>query len=354
MDFTAEIIASWIGASLEGDPNVKLNTVCKIDDGIAGGLSFLANPQYTHFIYNTLASCVIVSRDFVPEKPISATLLRVPDPYAAFASILEHYAKTLQKEPGIEQPCFIHPEAKIGEGVYIAAFAYVGKGAVVGNGVKLYPHSCVGDHVIIGDNSTIFAGAKIYDHCVVGNSCTIHAGAVIGSDGFGFAPAQEGNFKKVPQIGNVILEDFVEVGANTTIDRATLGSTIVRKGAKLDNLIQVAHNVEIGQNTVIAAQTGIAGSTKLGRDMMVGGQVGIIGHLKIADKVKIAAQSGIGQNIKDEGAVMQGSPAFPISDYQKSYVMFRKLPKLDLRIFALEKQISDLSTKLESLSAEKK
>jgi UDP-3-O-[3-hydroxymyristoyl] glucosamine N-acyltransferase len=297
---------------------------------------------------------VIVSLDFVPEKPVPATMLRVADPYSAFAGILEHYAKTMEKAPGIEQPCFIHPEAQIGEGVYIAAFAYIGKGAVLGKGVKIYPHVCIGDQVSIGDNSTIFAGARIYDHCVIGSSCTIHAGAVIGADGFGFAPAQAGNYKKVPQIGNVILEDFVEIGANTTVDRATLGSTIIRKGVKLDNLIQIAHNVEIGENSVVAAQTGIAGSTKLGRDIMIGGQVGIVGHLKIADKVKIAAQSGVGQNIKDEGAVLQGSPAFSISDYQKSYVMFRKLPKIDQRIFALEKQIAELLVKLKSLSAEEK
>lgn len=354
MEFTAEIIASWIGAAIEGDPSVKLHTVCKIDEGIEGGLSFLANPQYTPFIYTTPASCIIVSEDFVPEKPVSATLLRVPDPYAAFAGILEHYAKSKEKPPGIEQPCFIHPEASIGQNVYIGAFAYIGKGAVIGNSVKIFPHATIGDQVKIGDRSTIYAGAKIYDHCLIGNSCTIHAGAVIGSDGFGFAPASEGNYKKVPQIGNVILEDFVEVGANTTIDRATLGSTIIRKGVKLDNLIQIAHNVEIGENSVIAAQTGVAGSTKLGREIMIGGQVGIIGHLKIADKVKIAAQSGVGQSIKEEGTIIQGSPAFSISDYQKSYVMFRKLPKLDLRIFTLEKQIAELSGKLQSLSAEEK
>jgi UDP-3-O-[3-hydroxymyristoyl] glucosamine N-acyltransferase len=354
MEFSAATIASWIGATIEGNPDVLVNSVCKIEEGTPGGLSFLANPQYTPFIYETKASCVIVATDFVPERPISATLLRVAEPYRAFAGILEQYSKTLQKPPGIEQPCFIHPDALIGKDVYIGAFAYIGKGAVIGDGARIFPQVYIGDAVSVGAHSTLHPGVKVYDQCRVGNHCTIHAGAIIGADGFGFAPDHANNYKKVPQIGNVILEDHVEIGANTAIDRATLGSTIIRKGVKLDNLIQIAHNVEIGENTVIAAQTGVAGSTKIGRESMIGGQVGIIGHLHLADKVKIAAQSGIGQNIKEEGAVFQGSPAFPISDYQKSYIMFRKLPKIDQRIFALEKQIAELKSAIQAIAGEQK
>jgi UDP-3-O-[3-hydroxymyristoyl] glucosamine N-acyltransferase len=340
MEFTAAKIAELLGGEVLGNPEITVSTLSKIEEGHPGSLSFLSNPQYTPFIYKTNASIVIVNRDFVPEKPIVSTLIKVDDAYVAFAKLLEFYNTIKNNKSGIEQPSFISPSATVGEGCYIGAFAYVGEGCTIGKNVKIYPHVYVGDNVTIGDNTQLFSGVKVYAECILGSDVTIHAGTIIGGDGFGFAPNSENSYNKIAQIGNVIIEDHVEIGASTTIDRATMGSTIIRKGVKLDNLIQVAHNVEIGENTVIAAQTGIAGSTKIGKNCLIGGQVGIIGHLKIGDNVKIAAQSGIGKNVPD-GQVMQGSPAFGIGDYVRSYAMFRRLPEIASKVNDLEKRKND-------------
>ena len=337
MEFTAKQIAEILGGEVIGDAQTCVNTFSKIEEGKAGALSFLANPHYTPYIYTTSASVVIVNQDFVAENPISATLIKVADAYSAFATLLNFYeqAKNATKK-GIEQPSFIAASAEVGADVYVAAFAYISERAKIGKGTKIYPNVFVGDDVVIGENTTLYAGVRIYQECILGNNVTIHGGCTIGGDGFGFAPNTENSYNKIAQIGNVIIEDHVEVGANTTIDRATMGSTIIRKGVKLDNLIQVAHTVEIGENTVIAAQTGIAGSTKIGSKCMIGGQVGIVGHLKIGNNVKIAAQSGIGKNVPD-GETVQGSPAFAIGDYTRSYAIFRKLPDLVKRINDLTK-----------------
>ncbi|MFZ7144931.1 MAG: UDP-3-O-(3-hydroxymyristoyl)glucosamine N-acyltransferase, partial [Bacteroidota bacterium] len=294
MEFTARQIADLLKGKIEGKEDAKVSRLDKIEEGAEGGLTFLANPKYTPFIYNTKASVVIVDHTFVAEQPVTATLVRVENAYQSFVQLLEIYNQIQRDKKGIEQPSFISPSAKIGQDIYIGAFAYIGNNVKVGNNVKIYPQVYIGDNVTIGDNTTLFAGARVYSDCVIGKDCTIHSGTIIGADGFGFTPNSANQYNKVAQIGNVILEDHVDVGANTTIDRATLGSTIIHKGVKLDNLIQIAHNVEIGENTVIAAQTGVAGSTKIGKDCMIGGQVGIVGHITIADKVKIAAQSGIG------------------------------------------------------------
>jgi UDP-3-O-[3-hydroxymyristoyl] glucosamine N-acyltransferase len=344
MEFSANQIAQLLGGTLEGNPEIKVNQLSKIEEGVTGGLSFLANPQYVHYLYTTDASVVIINKDFRLEKAVknTCTLIRVENAYQAFTKLLEMYSQLQRDKKGIEQGSFIDSTSVLGNDVYVAATAYIGKKCKIGNNVKIYPHVYVGDNVEIGDNTTLFAGVKVYSDCKIGKECMMHSGVIIGSDGFGFAPNSENNYKKVPQIGNVIIEDFVEVGSNTTIDRATLGSTIIRKGVKLDNLIQIAHNVEIGENTVIAAQTGVAGSTKIGKDCMIGGQVGIVGHITIANNVKIAAQSGIGSSITEEGLIVQGSPAFAIGEYKRSYVVFRNLPDINSKLKELEKQIKEL------------
>jgi UDP-3-O-[3-hydroxymyristoyl] glucosamine N-acyltransferase len=341
MEFTAQQIADLLQGVIEGNAQVKVSRLAKIEEGEPGTLTFLANPKYEEFIYTTGASLVVVNESFAPEKPISATLVRVKDAYKSFAVLLDTYNKIQQKKPSREEPHYLASSAKIGENPYIGAFVYVGENSEIGDNVRLYPGVYIGDNVKIGSNTTLFPGVKVYGDCIIGNHCTLHAGVVVGGDGFGFAPQDDTNYLKVAQIGNVIIEDHVEIGSNTTIDRATLGSTIIRKGVKLDNLIQVAHNVEIGEHTVIAAQTGIAGSTKIGRFCMIGGQVGIVGHLVIADKVKIAAQSGIGSPITKEGEIVQGSPAFGIGDYKKSYVGFRRLPEILARLEELEKLVKE-------------
>lgn len=323
--FTAQQVAGLLGGTVEGDANAVISKLSKIEEGVAGSLSFLSNLQYAPYLYTTAASVVIIPSDYVLEKPVSATLIRVQEPRASFAVLLEAYNQIKNNKKGIEQPSFIPSSAQLGDDVYIGAFVSIGENAVIGKNVKIFANSVIGDNTVVGDNTIIYAGVRIYSDCVIGKECTIHSGVIIGGDGFGFNPNSENNYKKVPQIGNVVIEDHVEIGSNTTIDRATLGSTIIRKGVKLDNLIQIAHNVEIGENTVIAAQTGISGSTKIGKNCMIGGQVGIVGHLHIGDGVKIAAQSGIGQNLKDNEMV-QGSPAFAVGDYRRSYVMFRSLP----------------------------
>ena len=341
MEFTAGQIADLLGGTIEGDANAKVNRLAKIEEGEPGSLTFLANKKYEEYIYKTQASLVVVNNSFVPEFPLHTTLIRVEDAYKSFAVLLDTYNKISQNKVGRENPHTIAASAKIGANPYIGSFVYVGENSVLGDNVKLYPGVYIGDNVTIGSNTTLFAGVKVYSESRIGSNCRIHSGVVIGGDGFGFAPQDDANYVKVAQIGNVIIEDHVEIGSNTTIDRATLGSTIIRRGVKLDNLIQVAHNVEIGEHTVIAAQTGIAGSTKIGRFCMIGGQVGIVGHLVIADKVKIAAQSGIGSSITKEGEIVQGSPAFGIGDYKKSYVGFRKLPEILARLEELEKQVNE-------------
>lgn len=336
MKFTAAQIAGILDGDIEGNPDIEVSKLSRIEEGTAGSLTFLSNPKYTPFIYSTGASITIVDKNFIAEDTLKTTLIKVDDAYKSFSKLLEYYNLVKMNKQGIEQPSFIDKSAMIGKDFYLGAFAYVGENVTIGQRVKIYPGAFVGDNVSIGDDVVIFAGAKIYSETVIGNYCVIHSGSVIGADGFGFVPDENGTFSKIPQTGNVILEDFVDIGANTTIDRATLGSTIIRKGVKLDNQIQIAHNVEIGQNTVIAAQTGVAGSTKIGKNCMIGGQVGIVGHIKIGDNVKIQAQSGITRNVKDN-EVLQGSPALGYADYNKSYVHFKNFQKIVERLNTLEK-----------------
>jgi UDP-3-O-[3-hydroxymyristoyl] glucosamine N-acyltransferase len=343
MEFSAGQIAQLLNGTVEGDASVTVNNVSKIEEGKTGTLSFLANPVYTNHVYSTDASVVLVKRDFKPDKPVKSTctLIRVDNPYEAFAKLLDMYVQFKGNKTGIEQPCFIADSASLGKDCYVGAFSYIGQGVKIGNKVKIYPQVYIGDNCTIGDNTTLYQGVKIYYECIIGSSCTVHANTVIGSDGFGFAPNQDGQaFVKVPQIGNVVVEDNVEIGSNSSIDRATLGSTILKKGVKLDNLVQIAHNAVVGENTVIAGLSGVAGSTKVGRNCMIGAQVGIAGHLKIADGVKIAGQSGIGNHIEKEGEIVQGSPAFPIGDYKRSYVLFRSLPKMNERISELMRKVN--------------
>ncbi|MEN8224898.1 MAG: UDP-3-O-(3-hydroxymyristoyl)glucosamine N-acyltransferase [Bacteroidota bacterium] len=339
MEFTAQQIADILGGQIEGKPDVAISRVIKIDEDEKGGLSFLANPKYESFIYSTGADVVIVSKDFKPEKEINPTLIRVDDPYLAIASLLEMYNKMQQDKQGVSEHAYIHETATLGDNVYVGEFAYIGKDAVLGDNVKVYPHTYIGDHTQLGQGTIVFAGARLYHDTVVGDACTIHSGVIIGSDGFGFAPTENNEYVKVAQIGNVVIEDNVEIGSNTTIDRATIGSTIIRKGVKLDNLIQVAHNVEIGENTVIAAQTGISGSAKIGRNCMIGGQVGIVGHIKIGDNVKIQAQAGVPSNVKD-GEIIMGSPAINLRQYMKSYIHFKNLHQIVERLDTLEKKLN--------------
>ncbi len=341
MEFTAKQIAELLQGTVEGDPETKVSRLAKIEEGTPGSLTFLANPAYAPYIYDTQASIVITNNDFQLEKPVTATLVRVANAYECFAKLLEIYNTIRRNKSGIEANAFIESSATVGKDIYAGAFCYVGKDAKIGDRVKIYPNVYIGDNCTIGDDTTLFPGVKIYSDCIIGKQVTLHSGVIVGGDGFGFQPNAENNYKKVAQIGNVIIEDHVEVGANSTIDRATLGSTIIRKGVKLDNLIQIAHNVEIGENTVIAAQTGVAGSTKIGKNCMIGGQVGIVGHIQIADGVKIAAQSGIGTSITTPNDIVQGSPAFNIGDYKRSYVMFRKLPELERKIQELQKIIRE-------------
>ncbi len=340
MKFTAAQIAVILEGEVEGNSEIEVSKLSKIEEGGPESLSFLANPKYTQFIYTTKASIVIVNKIFKAEKKIHSTLIRVEDAYKSFSKLLEYYNQVKMNKTGIESPVFISKSAIYGENIYIGAFAYLGENIKIGNNTKIYPNVYIGDNVVIGDNVILFSGAKIYSDTLIGDNCVIHSCAILGADGFGFAPNEQGEFIKVPQTGNVVIEDNVDVGAATSIDRATLGSTIIRKGVKLDNHIQIAHNVEIGKNTVIAAQTGIAGSAKIGENCMIGGQVGIVGHITIGNNVKIQAQSGIGRNVKDN-ETLQGSPALPYSDYNKSYVHFKNLPKTMNRINILEKTITN-------------
>jgi len=337
MKFTAAQIAGILEGEVEGDESVEVSKLAKIEEGSKGSLTFLANPKYTNYIYKTQASIAIVNRDFVPENKLSTTLIRVENAYEAFSKLLEYYNQVKMNKSGIEQPVFISDSASYEKDIYIGAFTYIGDNVKIGSNVKLYPNVYLGDNVVVGNDVVIFAGAKLYSETVIGNGCVINSGVILGADGFGFTPNEQGIYSKVPQTGNVIIEDNVDIGPGTTIDRATLGSTIIRKGVKLDNQIQIAHNVEIGENTVIAAQTGIAGSTKIGKNCLIGGQVGMAGHLIIGDNVRIQAQTGIGRNVKD-GEALQGSPAIKYADYNKSYVHFKNLPKIIERFNTFEKK----------------
>ncbi|WP_395044352.1 UDP-3-O-(3-hydroxymyristoyl)glucosamine N-acyltransferase [Flavobacterium sp.] len=338
MKFTAEQIAGILEGEVIGNPNAEVHKLAKIEEGIEGSLTFLSNPKYQNFIYTTQATITIVNKSFVAEQEISTTLIKVDDPYQSFSKLLEYYNQVKLMKSGIEQPSVISENVTYGENLYLGSFCYLGKNVVIGNNVKIYPNTFIGDNVTIGDNCVFFAGVRIYSETEIGNNCVIHSGTIIGSDGFGFAPLDDGTYSKIPQIGNVILEDDVEIGSCTTIDRATMGSTIIRKGVKLDNQIQIAHNVEIGENTVIAAQTGIAGSTKIGKNCLIGGQVGFAGHIVIGDNVRVQAQSGVGKNLKD-GEVVQGSPSFNYADFSKSFVHFRNFPKIVSDIDELKKKI---------------
>ena len=346
MELSAKNIAKYLNGEVEGNQDVVVNDVSKIEEGKPGSLTFLANPKYAKYIYSTAASIVIVNKDFEAEQAVKSTLIRVEDAYGAFATLLDMYDQSNKQEPGIDPQSAIDKTAEVGKEVYVGACAVIGKNAKIGNNVEIHPQVYIGDNAEVGDNTILYSGVKVFKNCILGKDCIIHGGTVIGSDGFGFAPKNQKDYKKIPQIGNVIIEDNVEIGSNSSIDRATMGSTIIRTGVKMDNLVQIAHNVEVGAHTVMASQVGIAGSTKIGRNCMIGGQVGIVNHLTIADEVKIAAQSGISSNISEVGAIVQGSPAFNIKEYQKSLVIFKNLPKI-------QKIINELSRFFREVQEEK-
>ncbi|HEY9009215.1 UDP-3-O-(3-hydroxymyristoyl)glucosamine N-acyltransferase [Ohtaekwangia sp.] len=342
MEFTISQIAAMLGGAVQGDGSEKINMLAKIQDAKKGQLAFLSNPKYEQYIYTTQASVVIVKKDFVPRKEITTNLILVDDPYSSFTALLEEYHKMINfQKTGIEQPSYIGENSTVGKNIYRGAFSYIGSNVKIGDNVKIHPQAFVGDNVVIGDNTILHAGVKIYAGTRIGSNCVIHSGTVLGSDGFGFAPQEDGTYKTIPQLGNVILEDNVTIGGNTVIDCATLfgDATIIRQGVKLDNLIQVAHNVEIGKNTVIAAQSGISGSTKIGENCVLAGQVGVAGHLVLANNTSIGAQAGISKSIKDEGEKLMGAPAFDVKDYFKSYAVFKKLPDLNERLRELEKKV---------------
>ncbi len=340
MEFTAKEIAEALQGTVQGDENCVVSGVSEIATGKPKTLTFLANPKYEKYIYTTDASIVLVNNSFQPTGEIKATLIRVPDSYAAMASLLQMYEQSKPKKVGVEEPSFIDKTASIGENVYIGAFAYIGENVTIGDNVQIYPNAYIGDKTTIADNTKIYAGVKIYSHTKIGANCIVHSGAVIGADGFGFAPKKDGTYEKIPQLGNVVLEDNVEIGANTCVDRAMMGTTTIKEGVKLDNLVQIAHNCTVSENTVIAAQTGIAGSTTLGKNCMFGGQIGVAGHLKIGDRVIVQAQTGIVANIED-GAQLAGSPAIPLKQYYKSYAYFKKLGELNKEVSKLKKQLDN-------------
>lgn len=352
MKFSALQIATLIEGQIEGDPDVYIDTIAKIEEARQGSLGFIANPKYAEYIYTTGASVVIVNEDFTLERPVTPTLIRVKDAYSSFALLLEKYHDMMDEKrwvkSGIEEKAYVSPSAEIGEDVYIGAFAYIGDNVKIGNNTKIFPGVYLGNNVEIGKDTTLFPGVKVYYDCEIGNGVIVHAGTVIGSDGFGFAPQLSGDYKKVPQIGNVRIEDHVEIGANATIDRATMGSTIIRKGVKLDNMVQIAHNVEVGENTVIAAQSGISGSTKIGKNCLLGGQVGIVGHIKIADGTRINAQSGVSKSTQPNTA-LTGSPAYDFKKALKSQAVFRRLPDLQNRVRQLENLVEQLLMEKESV-----
>ncbi len=340
MQFTAKQIAEIVGGTVEGNANITVASFGKIEEAKPGELAFLANPKYEEYLYSTNADIIIINEAQILKQPTTATLIRVADAYSAFALLLRQYERMQSQQMiGIQEPVYIHASVKKGKDIFIGAFAYIGENVIIADGVKIYPNAYIGNNVIIGEKSIIHPGVKIYHDCIIGNRVVIHAGTIIGGDGFGFAPQPNGSFKKVPQMGNVIIEDYVEIGSNTTIDRATMGSTIIKSGAKLDNLLQIAHNVEIGNNTIIAAQSGISGSTKIGNNVMIGGQVGIVGHLTIADGSKINAQSGVSKSMKNQGQIVTGSPAYDFTAALRSQALIRKLPELERRVKELEDEI---------------
>jgi UDP-3-O-[3-hydroxymyristoyl] glucosamine N-acyltransferase len=341
MEFSVEQIASILEGSVDGDGNLMVNTFGKIQDAGQGELSFLANDKYEQYIYTSNATAIIVSKDLVLAEPVKATLIRVGDPYASFSALLEFYEKEQQsKKTGREEPSFIHQDSSVGDNCYIGAFAYIGAHCQIGNGVKIYPHAYIGDNCTIAADSIIYSGAKLYEGTKVGQDCIVHSGAVLGSDGFGWAPQEDGSYKAIPQLGNVELEDNVSIGANTTIDCATFpnSATRIKAGAKIDNVVMIAHNVVIGKDTVIAAQSGISGSTEVGDNCIIAGQVGVVGHLKIANKTTLAAQAGVSRSVKDEGETLFGSPAFELKKFLSSYAVFKKLPEINRRLNDLEKK----------------
>lgn len=344
MQFSAHQIASLINGTIEGDPDVSVERLAKIEEGSAGSLSFLSNPKYEPYLYTTGASVVIVNDSLQLTKAVAATLIRVKDAYSAFSTLLDVYNRMRFEKTGIEEPSYMHESVTLGEDVYIGAFSYIGKDTVIGNNCKIYPRVFVGENVTLGDNTTLFPGVVIYFDCVIGKNVTIHSGTVIGSDGFGYAPQEDGSYRKVSQTGNVVIEDNVEIGANTVVDRATIGSTIIRQGVKLDNLIQVAHNVEVGENTVIAAQSGVSGSTKIGKRSVIGGQVGVVGHINIAAGTQIQAQSGVNKSIVEEGKKWSGTPITPYNAQMRSQVVYSRLPELERRIEQLEQLLSKVES----------
>jgi len=352
MQFTAKQIGEFLNGTIEGDENAQVSTLSKIEDGAAGSLCFLSNPKYENYLYKTEASVVIVSQDFAPVQPVKSTLVKVKDPYSAFSILLDKYNEVLnmsKDEVGIHNSSYVHPSAKIGQNVYIGPFCCVEENVEIGDNTKVHAQSYIGADTKVGAEGVIFPGVKLYKHTVVGDRVIIHANAVIGSDGFGFAPQADGSYNKIAQIGNVVIEDDVEIGANTTIDRATMGSTYVRKGVKLDNLIQIAHNVEVGANSVVAAQSGISGSTKLGENSVIGGQVGIAGHLNLGKRTQVGAQAGINFDTEDNKQ-WHGSPAQPLKEWMRSTVIFKKLPEVDKRVRELEAKIADLTAIIEKLT----
>lgn len=342
MEFTAKQIASFLSGEIEGNPDVSVNTLSKIEEGAPGSLTFLSNPKYTAFLYTTQASIVLVNKDFEAEQPVNATLIRVDDAYQSLAKLLTLVSQAKASKTGIDPLTSIAGSATLGENVYVGAYSIIGENSRVGNNTKIHQQVYIGDGVRIGSDCIIYQGVKILDDCIIGNGCVLQPGAVIGSDGFGFAPQNSGDYQKIPQIGNVILEDNVEIGANTTVDRATMGSTIIRKGVKLDNLIQVAHNCEVGENTVIAAQTGIAGSTKVGANCMIGGQVGMAGHIKVADGAMIGAQSGLTNSVLDTTHALFGTPAMNNKKFARIFAIYKQLPELNQEIGMLRKEIEAL------------
>ena len=350
MQFTARQISELLNGTVEGDENVLVRELSKIEDGKAGSLCFLSNPKYESYLYGSKASIVIVSADFTPAQPIESTLIKVSDPYSAFSILLEKYNEMLNlpdDKSGIEQPSFVHPSAKLGKNVFIGAFSYISENVIIGDNTKIFPQVFIGADAVIGEKTLIQPGVKIYNRSQIGNRVIIHSNTVVGSDGFGFAPQADGTYSKIPQIGNVVIEDDVEVGSNTTIDRATMGSTFIRKGVKLDNLIQIAHNVDVGAHTVVAAQSGISGSTKLGGNSVIGGQVGIAGHLSLAKGTQIGAQAGINFNTVEENKQWHGSPAQPLRDWMRASVIFKQLPSVEKRISKLEAKIAELTALLD-------
>lgn len=342
MEYTLEEIAHLLGGEVKGDKKLKVNSLAKIQEATPGSIAFLSNPKYENYIYSTDASAVIVNKDFKPKEDVKATLILVDDPYTSFTMLLEAYQRSLvMNKKGKDEPSFVGQDTVMEDGFYIGAFAYIGHNVKMGKNVKIYPQVYVGDNVTIGDNTVLYSGVKIYSDCVIGHHVTIHSGCVIGSDGFGFAPQPDGSYKTIPQVGNVVIGNHVDIGANTVIDCATMGSTIIEDGVKLDNLIQIAHNAHIGQHTVVAAQSGISGSTKIGKNCIIAGQVGIVGHITIANKTTIGAQAGIGRSITEEGSVLLGSPAIDKNDFLKSFVVYRKLPELQKRIEELEEKLTN-------------